>query len=149
MKPVDQLQTIALTFQEICQGEEPWVALGNFMNDWFDYAKDRQAELVAEPIALPTSPDNQLVRWAAFCAASVEYLCERYGIPCPSWVQHPVYHLPEPWFDALSPQKPQVRERLLHQTPEPFVKRNIYCGDRVFANKWEVVEQYHSLHITA
>ncbi len=62
MKPVDQLQTMALTYQEICQGEEPW---------------------------------------------------------------------------------------LLHQTPGPFVKRNIYCGDRVFANKWEVVEQYHSLHIPA
>lgn len=33
MKPVDQLQTMTLTYQEICQGEEPWVALGNFMND--------------------------------------------------------------------------------------------------------------------
>jgi hypothetical protein len=145
MKPVDRLQTMALTYQEICQGEEPWVALGNFMNDWFDYAKDRRAELVAEPIVLPRSPDRETARWAAFCAASVEYLCERYGTPCPSWVQHSVYCLPEPWFDALSPQKPQVRERLLRQTPGPFVKRNIYCGNRVFANKWEVVELYHRL----
>jgi len=41
MKPIHQLQTMACAYQEICQGEEPWVALGNFMNYWFDYAKDR------------------------------------------------------------------------------------------------------------
>ena len=33
--------TMALTYQAICQGERPWVALGNFMNEWFDYAIDR------------------------------------------------------------------------------------------------------------
>ena len=145
MKPVDQLQTMALTYQEICQGEEPWVALGNFLNDWFDYAKDRRTELVAEPLILPALPDRERLRWAAFCAASAEYLCERYGVPCPSWVYHSAYCLPEPWFDALSPQKPAVRERLLHHTPEPFVRRNIYCGDRMFANKWELAEQYRHL----
>jgi hypothetical protein len=145
MKPVDQLQTMTLTYQEICQGEEPWVALGNFMNDWFDYAKDRRAELVADPIVLPALPGNEMLRWAAFCAASVEYLCELYGVPCPSWVHNPAYRLSEAWFDALSPQKPQVRERLIQQTPEPFVKRNIYCGNRMFANKYEFVEQYRHL----
>ena len=44
MKFVDRLQTMALTYQEICQGEQLWVALGNFMNDWFDYARDRRVE---------------------------------------------------------------------------------------------------------
>ena len=106
MKPADQFQTMTLAYQEICQGEEPWVALGNFMNDWFDYAKDRRADLVADPIALPALPNSEQLRWASFCAASVEYLCEHYEVPCPSWVHHPVYRLPEPWFDALNPQKP-------------------------------------------
>src|SRR6266852_1607266 len=145
MKPVDQLQSMTLTYQEICQGEEPWVALGNFLNDWFDYAKDRRAELVADPIVLPLLPGSEQLRWASFCAASVEYLCEHYIVPCPSWVHHPAYCLPDPWFDALNPQKPQVRERLLRRTPQPFVKRNIYCGDRMFANKWELAEQYRRL----
>ena len=149
MKPVDHLQTMAFSYQEICQGERPWIALGNFMNDWFDYAKDRRAELVAEPISLSKSSDAESLRWAVFCSASVEYLCERYGVPCPTWVYDPVYSLPEPWFDSPGAHKPQVRERLIKQTPEPFTRRNIYCGNRMFANKYELVEHYHRLSIPA
>ena len=94
------------------------------------------------PISLPDPLSGELFRWAVFCAASVEYLCERYGVPCPSWVYNPAYCLSEPWFDAPMAHKPQVRERLVQQTPEPFTNRNIYCGNRMFANKWEFAEQY-------
>jgi len=142
MKPRDHLQTMALTYQEICQGEQPWVALGNFMNDWFCYKKDRRTELVATPLSLPETLSDETFRWAIFCTASVEYLCERYGVPCPSWVHNPAYHLPEPWFDSPMAYKPQIRERLIQQTPKPFTKRNIYCGNRTFANKYELAEQY-------
>lgn len=142
MKTIDQLQTIATTYQEICQGERPWVALGNFMNDWFDYAKDRRSELVADPLS-PLEPlDGDMLRWATFCAASVEWLCERHGVACPSWVYNPIYHLPEPWFDAPYPNKPEVRAWLIQTTPEPFTKRNIFCGNRMFANKYELAEQH-------
>jgi hypothetical protein len=41
--------------------------------------------------------------------------------------------------------KPEVRERLIRETPEPFTKRNIYCGNRMFNNKWELAEQYAPL----
>ena len=142
MKTCDQLQTMALTFQEICQGEAPWVALGNFMNDWFDHAKDRRAQLVANPISMPTSSGSDILRWAAFCAASVEWLCKQYEITCPEWVENPTYFLSEPWFDSPAAHKPQVRERLLRQTPEPFTRRNIYCGNRMFKNKYEFAERY-------
>lgn len=148
MKAVDQLQTMALTYHEICQGEQPWVALGNFMNDWFDYAKDQRAELVATPISLPEPLNQETFRWAVFCTASVEYLCECYGVPCPFWVHNPAYCLPEPWFDAPMAYKPQVREYLVQQTPEPFTRRNIYCGNRMFANKYEFAEQYRRLVAT-
>lgn len=143
MKSVDHLQTMAFTYQEICQGELPWVALGNFMNDWFDYAKDRRIELVATPLSIPKVPRGEEIRWAVFCAASVEYLCERYGVCCPSWVYDPTYtSLPEPWFDAPMAHKPEVRAFLVEQTPEPFTRRNIYCGNRMFANKYEVAQEF-------
>ena len=148
MKPIDHLQTMAFTYQEICQGEQPWVALGNFMNDWFDYAKDRRAELVAAPLSLPERASDEVFRWAVFCTASVEYLCEHYGVPCPSWIHDPVYALPEPWFDAPMAHKPEVRAYLAQQTPEPFTRRNIYCGNRMFANKYEFAEQYRRLSAT-
>ena len=142
MKTIDHLQTMAVTYKEICDGERPWVALGNFMNDWFDYAKDRRAQLVTDPISLPESLTTHTQRWAVFCAASVEWLCAKYKIACPSWVHNPIFHLPEPWFDSLGADKPEVRARLREKTPEPFARRNIFCGDRVFANKYELAEQW-------
>jgi hypothetical protein len=33
MNPADHLRTMAATFQDICQGEQPWIALGDFMNE--------------------------------------------------------------------------------------------------------------------
>jgi hypothetical protein len=60
MKSIYHLQTMAWSYQEICQGIHPWTALGNFMNDWFDYAKDRRAQLVADSIVLPESADNEM-----------------------------------------------------------------------------------------
>lgn len=98
MKTRGQLQTMAITYAEICQGEEPWIAPGNFMNDWFDYARNWREDLVKEPIVyhLPAAPDLQ--RWAAFCAASVEWFCQRYAVKCPEWVFCPNYTLADPWF---------------------------------------------------
>jgi hypothetical protein len=145
MKLIDHLQTMALTYQEISQGERPWTALGNFMNDWFDYAKDQRVRLVAEPINQPISSSVDMMRWAAFCAASVEWLCDRYQIACPEWVYNTAYTLSEPWFDSPGAHKPEVRLRLIQETPEPFTRRNIYCGNRMFANKWEAAEQFRLL----
>ncbi len=139
MKTRDQLQTMAVTYAEICQGEDPWIALGNFMNDWFDHAKDQRERLVTEPLVLPGVPSAHTRRWAAFCAASVEWLCQQYNVPCPAWVHDPRYRLPAPWF--YYPQA-KLRERLLQQTPEPFKRRNIYCGDRMFWNKYEFAERF-------
>jgi hypothetical protein len=34
------LHTMAWAYQDICAGEDPWTALGNFKNAWYDYARD-------------------------------------------------------------------------------------------------------------
>ncbi len=147
MEPCD-LQTMARTYAEICQGETPWVALGNFMNEWFEDAKDRRERLVVDPIVLPSRPSTELQRWAAFCAASVEWLCERYRVPCPSWVYDPAYTLTDPWFDDPNADWPAVREWLLHDTPEPFRRRNVYSGDRLFEHKSEFADAVRQLRRT-
>lgn len=137
---LDKLHTISVAFQEICAGEDPWVALGNFLNYWWDYAKERRYALVADP--LPESPP-EYQRWAAYCAASVEHLCHKYGEPCPQWVYDPKYVLPEPWYYH---PKEKVRNWLITTTPDEFKKRNIYSGNRMFLNKYELAEQ-HAHHI--
>ncbi len=136
--------TMAQAYRDICAGEMPWVAIGNFTNEWFDYARDQRGELIAESLVLPEAPTAEQWRWAVFCAASVEWLCSRYEVVCPAWASNPTYTLAEPWygFDMPGAYKPPVREHLIQTTPEPFRRRNIYCGNRVFANKYEFADHY-------
>jgi hypothetical protein len=123
-------QTVTETFEQICNNQIPWVAIGNFLNDWWFYSVEHRRELIATPLLPAPTPETQ--RWAAFCAAMVEWLCWQEGIPCPEWTNQECYTLPEPWFlyERLS-----KRAWLLAATPAPFKMRNIYGGDRMFLRK--------------
>lgn len=135
--PTIALQTMHLSYWQICQGEDPWVALGNFMNDFFGNAPEHREELVKDSIQVPENATLEQQQWAAFIAASVEFLCQQYDVPCPDWVHSPMYTLAEPWYHSPGAHKPHVRERLTRETPAPFARRNIYCGSRIFVNKYE------------
>jgi hypothetical protein len=132
------LQTMTQAYQQICGGEEPWIALGNFRNAWYGYAKDSRAALVSEPLAKPAQDTDHTRRWSAFCAATVEFLCERYGVPCPAWVHDPRYTLETPWWYTERAEDPQIREWLMQTTPAPFARRKIFCGNRLYQNKYEM-----------
>jgi hypothetical protein len=135
----DNVQTIAEAFRDICAGQDPWVALGDFSHDFFgNYPElDQRVELVKEPLELPAQPALELQQWAAFCAASVEYLCQMHAVPIPEWVNAPQYTLSEPFYTSPLAYKPRVRERLEQEAPEAFRKRNVFCSERVYANKYE------------
>lgn len=141
MKTCTELQTIAISYQEICAGADPWLPLGNFMNDFFGNFPELRAEMVADPVQMSVEPTEDEFRWAVFCAASVEYLCQKYEIAVPDWAMNPIYTLSEAWYYSRGAHKLNVRERLERDTPEPFVRRNIFCGGRVFANKYELAAE--------
>ena len=132
-----RLQTFRRSFIEICSGEAPWIPLGKFMHQFFGSFSHLRLELVEETIEVPDNCSAELFRWAVFCAASVEYLCQKYNLACPEWALNPWYSLEDPWYYALGADLPRVQEKLRQTTPEPFAKRNIFCGDRVFNNKYE------------
>lgn len=132
------LQTIAEAYRQICDGEEPWIALGNFRNAWYGYAKDRRDALVSEPLEKSAQNTEVANRWGAFCAATVEFLCERYDIPCPQWVHDPRYTLETPWWYTERADDPKIRKRLMQTTPEAFARRKILCGNRLYQNKYEM-----------
>ncbi len=124
-----QRQTMAETFERIRQTPtQPWVALGDFLDDWRRSDRDDRSELVEEPITLKEDDGAELRRWAAFCAATVEWLCWQDKLPFPSWTNNPLYHLDEPWFlypgDLLKPWQ-------LATTPTPFRMRKIFGGDHM------------------
>lgn len=131
------LQTIRCSFEQICAGEEPWLPLGNFMHQFFGYYKHLRSELVQEAIKVPEHCSAEQFQWAVFCAASVDYLCKKYDIPCPVWALNPRYRLEEPWYYAIDAYLLDVQEELRQTTPEEFTRRNIFCGNRVFNNKYE------------
>ncbi len=135
-----KVQTMARAYNDICTGEDPWTALGNFTNAWYGYATHIRAELVSEPIARPEEETEYTHRWGAFCAASVEFLCERYNVPCPDWVYDPYYILETPWWKTPHPDDPAAREAVEKTAPPPFARRNIFCTNRLFQNKYEMYE---------
>jgi hypothetical protein len=134
------LETMKWAYQQICAGKDPWTGLGSFSHAWYGYAKNRRAELVCEPLSRPEQETTHTHRWGAFCAASVEFLCGNYHIPCPDWVYDPYYTLKEPWWHILHAENPTLRESTRRITPAPFARRNIFCDNRLFQNKYEMAE---------
>ena len=127
--------TIAETFEQICHHQEPWVAIGNFLNDWWYFAVEQRRELIETPLPPATRPET--LRWAAFCAAMVEWLCWQDDLAFPEWTSRACYTLADPWFLQESLAR---RAKLLVTTPAPFKMRNIFGGDRMFLNKGDLAK---------
>ncbi len=154
------VQTLAGAYAAIAAHTDPWVALNEFFHEWFDYSRTERLQLIAEDILsggpsalldaldapsseLPRSERDRRWRWAVFCAAAADYLCIRDGITSPTWVSDPRYTLAEPWYylGVRDPLTPEEQAHLEQTTPAPLRRRNIFCGDRVFANKYEFAKQ--------
>ncbi|WP_235932684.1 hypothetical protein [Dictyobacter arantiisoli] len=146
----DELQTMRQAYEDIKNGEEPWVALGNFTNDFFDEdEREARRALFVEPLDIELATTETHHQWAVFCAASIEYLCGKYDLSIPHWIHDPVYApLAIAWYMVPTPQAAQissVRERLEMETPEAFKRRNIFCGNRIYLNKREEAEKLRRL----
>lgn len=114
------LETMQWAYQQICSGEDPWTGLGNFSHAWYGYAKSKREALVHEPLLRPEQETEYTRRWAAFCAASTEFLCERYNVPCPDWVHDPYYSLESPWWKIGLVDTPEIRKHFLRNLTCPL-----------------------------
>jgi hypothetical protein len=117
------IDTMAYAYQRICQGEDPWTALGDF----YGYAKHIRPDLIKAPLTRPEQETEQTRHWGAFCAASVEYLCDLHHQPCPEWAYDPSYILDTPWWYTQRADDPTIREHTRRTTPPPFARRNIFA----------------------
>lgn len=126
-RPEYQPQTAADTLRLITNGTDPWLALGQFLDDWRRTEPAQRLRLVGEP---PPDVPAQHRRWAALLAAAVDWLCAQQGLPFPSWTARAEYRLEEPWF--LYPGW-RLRAWQLAEAPVAFRTRNIFGGDRILA----------------
>lgn len=88
-------QTISETFERIGRESSPWVPIGDFLDDWCRSDRDDRLELVSMDIASAGS-DQEMQRWAAFCAAMVEWLCWQDHLPFPAWTNREEFGWPSP-----------------------------------------------------
>jgi hypothetical protein len=122
-------QSVKETFARIqADTAHPWLAIGDFLDDLrFTDIADRP-DLVRDSIAEVDEENVELLRWAAFCAAMVEWLCWQDALPFPAWTSDAKYRLSDPWF--LYPGD-LLRAWQLVATPAPFKMRNIFGGDQM------------------
>lgn len=116
-------------FQRVKQGENPWVAFGDFLDDWRRSPREDRLALVAQPLEEAVTPEEQ--RWAALFAAAVEQLCVLEHLSLPPWLNAPRYYLQEPWFPEARTEK--LRRLLEETTPEIFKKHNVFGGESILS----------------
>jgi len=117
--------TVAESFRRVLHGEDPRLALGDFLDDWRRMPASRRKALVRDPLD-EAGPTGDSHRWAAFFAATVDQLSADSQLDPPPWTSRPEYCLPEPWF--LVRGWPLRAEHLI-RTPVPFRMRNIFGGE--------------------
>lgn len=129
-----QIQTLAQTYEKLSTGEDFRVGIGEFMNSFFlYYVKGRQDLLDDIPQVGDNITDEQRP-WLAFVAGAAEYLAERYKLICPEWAKNPDYALKEQWYTPACEVFPGLKAQFQETSPEPFRKRNVFCGDHIFSN---------------
>lgn len=119
----------AESFERLVQGENPWVALGDFLDDWKRSTPSDRFELVEQPLASVVTEEH--LRWATLFAAAIEQLCAEGQITVPSWVLIPQYYLPVPWY--LGVKTENLRRFHEQTTPPIFKRRNVIGGEQLLS----------------
>jgi hypothetical protein len=116
-------------FQRIKQGENPWVAFGDFLDDWRRSYREDLLALVEQPLEEAVTLEEQ--RWSALFAAAVEQLCALDELPLPAWVNASRYYLSEPWYPEARTEN--LRRLLKETTPEIFKNHNVFGGEDILS----------------
>lgn len=125
-----RLSTVSQSFDRVRHGEDPWIAFGDFLDDWRRAEPDQRVLLVAEPVQ--TAERDPQRRWAALFAAAVDWLCwtAEPRVETPDWLADEIYVLPTPWFVV---EGTALRTWQLIESPTPFRMRRIYTDASVVA----------------
>lgn len=109
-------------YKELADLSERWdpeLAWSEFLHEFFRY---KRASFFAVPPPRYFSPQRR-----ALLAGVAEYLCQRYSLPVPSWVNEPEFFLDRRWdpWEDLCPDVEEFRPERVEYSEECFLKRNV------------------------
>jgi hypothetical protein len=100
----------------------PWTwpgfehAWSNFLHEFFYW---RLADFFTEP-----PPASFPIEYQALLAGAAEYLCNRYDLDLPAWIDDPRYTLPF-LYEMWPCLQPETRFRRVQRAAPEFLKRNL------------------------
>jgi hypothetical protein len=94
-------------------------AWSNFLHEFFYW---RLADFFAVP-----PPETLGLERGALLAGAAEYLCRRYDLDLPDWIDDPQYVLPEiyDFWGDITPEVRAMRFRRVQRSSPEFLKRNV------------------------
>ena len=107
------------------ESDEAWrarIVLHDFGLVW------QHASAAEREVLVATEPEPFDLRWDAFLAAYVEYLCYHAELPAPEWVFGPGRHLAQFWFPG--PRFPREKAATILTTPAAFEAHGIWFPAR-------------------
>lgn len=113
--------TIQRVAMRIRTGEDPWLCIREFLDDFYAAGDDGRAALISnrpEPVG-----DR---RFDVYLAALAEHLALHHGVPVPAWVNKPGRFLEQWWFPTTFKS---LHALALVQSPASFRRRGIFVDD--------------------
>ncbi len=116
-----QALTVQETASRIGAGEEPWLCIREFLDDFYAAGTADRAKLLAER---PEPVSDR--RFDAYLAALAEHLAVHYDLTVPAWVAEPDRFLDQWWFPTTFKS---LHALALVQSPASFRRRGIFVDD--------------------
>ena len=123
-KPQDVAETGRLVAKAIRDGDDPFISIRDFVDDFNAADIDGRCRLVVEEPPLTGDP-----RFDAYLAAMVELFSLRNDIPPPAWVEGKARFLDRSWFRE---PREYFWPMALLQTPLPFRRRLVFIEESEF-----------------
>src|SRR5260370_33428378 len=80
---------------------------------------------------IPCAGERFVLHQSSFSVVAMMFLAQ-------PWVYDPQYDLATPWWHTSHVNDESIREDLMRTAPKPFARRNIFCSNRLYQNKYEL-----------
>ena len=117
--------TMAKSTEEISHGVDFYIALGDFLDDFYRQSGEARQAMLAD------APDERLPirkEHAALLAATAHKLANDYKLSVPAWAMDKKYKMTEqPYFDCNA--KGNLRLLFMYKSPTEFKYRNLFVDE--------------------